>query len=682
MNIFPRLLSIFALISISVLLSGCLLKSEEPLLDTENGELILEDVNYIAFENKDKKSSITHIGKDIIDIERVGGENFYTLTMKGKEKNTLNISFHKLSLGNLFIAQMFDNKSNESSYLVAERIGQYLYLFILRPSKKEYSKLIELGYSPTPSSGNKITPKNIEIGNGNDLKKLAEILLKHNRLDTLKPHKKTMPLKLFSDKSDLEAELNRASLITCLQRAGHPSTSLPRGVSGVGNMTKIDTKKARPLCENALDRNETNKSVRYALARIAYVDKQYASVVEFINPLIKEDFPMAHLLKGQMFELGAGLPKDGKKALEHYKLAAKYGAKQALQTIGTGYNRGTFGSIDKELAFSYFLQAAQHEVPAAMTSLAFAYYNGSGVKKDFSESAKFAKQAADFKDTNGEYLFGYMLLHGQGVQKDPTKARSYVERAAMKKHVSSQSLMGDIYRNGLGVPKNSRTALKWYKKAAAENHAYSQYVIGWMYSEGRGVKKDTKLSIKWLEKAAANKSASAKKLLASVKEKEKRKLKAQIDAKIAALKAELKGPSAEEIKVALQERLNVGFKRLDAMGDMCKDVQRNQNPIAAVMCLSTLGGQLNSRSMGMNVSQVTLDKCHAMKSKSFICRYKANISGNPGNQNPWMGMMTALRDFAGYQYASFVRSGSGWSVQRIYESCTISAESANCTYKK
>ncbi|MEP1332037.1 MAG: hypothetical protein ABJK43_05010, partial [Lentilitoribacter sp.] len=188
--------------------------------------------------------------------------------------------------------------------------------------------------------------------------------------------------------------------------------------------------------------------------------------------------------------------------------------------------------------------------------------------------------------------------------------------------------------------------------------------------------------IDWLKRAIENKSEPAKKLLLIVVDLNVK----ESEAKLKAIREELlgpKGPSSNDIKVALQSKLNIGLKTYDAMGDLCKDVKRSQNPFAAMMCIATLGGNINSKTIGMNVSSVDLDKCHSRKQGGFICRYNARISGNEtSRKNPWIGLITALKDLSGYQYASFVRSNNTWLVEQIYESCRISETSSHCTYKK
>ncbi|MEP1341929.1 MAG: hypothetical protein ABJK46_08320, partial [Ekhidna sp.] len=475
--------STLVLIFMSLVLSGCYFERDTPLFDKTLGEILVKDDVYFAFLDPSSGHLKLNSIRDEPKLERAGGifynYNYYEFTSDTNEgEETSNVSFHDSGIEGHYIIQIAVKEKYQ--YSLSKKNGNLIFWYDFEPKKGEYKKIVERGYRSNTPSTQQDSDKAIKVNSASDLKKIARYILDIRGIDDIEFAKDVVPIELFSRKSDLEDKLTQAVVYECLVEAGHPYSPLPKGVGGVAIMTKIENKKAAPLCEEALSYEKTNKSVRYALARIAYNSEQYATVMEHVDALIDEDFSLAHLLKGQMYQLGEGLQKDPQKAVYHYKKAAEADFAPAHFSLGVGYGNGSFGAVDKELSFSHYKKAAEHKYPDALSSVAYAYYNGSGIAKDLKRSAQYAKEAAELGVVSAEYLYGFMLLHGQGVQKDEALSLKYIERAARDKHTSAQSILGDIYRQGLGLKKNNKLALEWYKKAAEKDDGYSQYIIGWM----------------------------------------------------------------------------------------------------------------------------------------------------------------------------------------------------------
>lgn len=139
-------------------------------------------------------------------------------------------------------------------------------------------------------------------------------------------------------------------------------------------------------------------------------------------------------------------------------------------------------------------------------------------------------------------------------------------------------------------------------------------------------------------------------------------------------------PSEADIRAVLQARLDAATSTLDAMGDACNTFRRDNNPIAALGCLATGGGAINSDRLGIRMQSLSLERCMAAENDIYLCRYRVRATGNAGG-NPLLQMLFFSSQLGGVTDATFRRDYLGrWEVVRIYDRCTYNDAGANCTW--
>ncbi|WGI26989.1 hypothetical protein QEN58_07980 [Halomonas alkaliantarctica] len=141
-------------------------------------------------------------------------------------------------------------------------------------------------------------------------------------------------------------------------------------------------------------------------------------------------------------------------------------------------------------------------------------------------------------------------------------------------------------------------------------------------------------------------------------------------------------PSREEkIMSALQAQMDESFRTLDAMGEQCKTYRRDNDSFAALMCLFSGGGTMNSRTGNVEVTSVTIDHCMIADEGNVLCRYRADATmTGSGMMQQIASVFNTSTLFNGWTWTSFRISGDSWHVERTYDRCTKTDRGYSCSY--
>mmetsp|Transcript_23138 Transcript_23138/g.37160 ORF Transcript_23138/g.37160 Transcript_23138/m.37160 type:complete len:721 (+) Transcript_23138:198-2360(+) len=257
-------------------------------------------------------------------------------------------------------------------------------------------------------------------------------------------------------------------------------------------------------------------------------------------------------LKGELYLLGEGFPRNLTLALKFLKEAAAKGNPRAQMHLGFMYGKGFHknGLADKDEAQSllnyYF--AALGGVAEAQMVLGFRHLYGYGVPKSCTASMKYYSKVADavveyhskkaiskpielvrlsddkarnnkLEETedviqyyqhsadNGnadaQVALGQLNFYGaRGVQQNTEAAARYFRQAAEQGNAAAKANLAQMHMQGLGVEQNNKTAFKYFHEAAAKGDAAAQNGLGYMYLHGYGTTKDQKKAIKFFKMSA------------------------------------------------------------------------------------------------------------------------------------------------------------------------------------
>ena len=187
------------------------------------------------------------------------------------------------------------------------------------------------------------------------------------------------------------------------------------------------------------------------------------------------------------------------------------GSAEKLFGVALAFRDGLEVPRDRKKAVKWFLLAAKKGLKTAQLEMAFIYDKGQGVAKDQAQAVKWYRKAAKQGFAIAQYHLARSYAKGNGVAKDEAQAVKWYRMAADQGDVRSQNDLGVMYIKGRGVAKNPAEALKWYRKAAEKGYGKAQRSLGVIYEKGLGVKQDLVEAYKWLALAAQKKVKGAAK---------------------------------------------------------------------------------------------------------------------------------------------------------------------------
>lgn len=201
----------------------------------------------------------------------------------------------------------------------------------------------------------------------------------------------------------------------------------------------------------------------------AFRKNNYLKARQLWMPSALKGDSYAQFMLGWMADRGQGINgRDARSAAHWFQLSAKGGFPRAMSNLANLYQSGAGVPKDIPLALALYTKAANLGEVFAQTRLAGFHYVGDFVKQDYKQSFRWYSKAAQQENRYSQSMIGHMYLAGEGVSKDPRLAATYLEKAAKRGDRYAQYDLGTIYEAGLGRPKDLRLAAHWYLLAAAK----------------------------------------------------------------------------------------------------------------------------------------------------------------------------------------------------------------------
>ena len=169
----------------------------------------------------------------------------------------------------------------------------------------------------------------------------------------------------------------------------------PVGIAGV-DLKEIDTSKAVPACQLALQNNPDDPRTIFQLGRAFDSDvKTSAEAVRLYKLAAEKGYAPAQVALGFSYDRGlGGLPKDAAKAAELYRASADQGYSGGQYDLGVDYEHGIGGlSVDLARAAELYREAADQGFPSSQYSLGLFYLKGRGVARDVVEATRLFQLA-------------------------------------------------------------------------------------------------------------------------------------------------------------------------------------------------------------------------------------------------------------------------------------------------
>lgn len=200
---------------------------------------------------------------------------------------------------------------------------------------------------------------------------------------------------------------------------------------------------------------------------IAFMSSNYEEAAYWFTIGVEEGNKVAQFFLGSLYSDGLGVPKNSKKSIDLYKLAAEQGHPKAQFNIGL-----------------YYIQ----EVPSSEN-----------------EAKKWFKLAAEQGLVEAQFALGSIYSN----EGNETNAFYWYKLSAEQGYASSQSSLGVFYIKGqAGLPIDYFKAFEYFQLSANQEDSYGQLNLGISYEYGRGTKQDYDKAKYWYGRSCDNRNQS------------------------------------------------------------------------------------------------------------------------------------------------------------------------------
>lgn len=241
---------------------------------------------------------------------------------------------------------------------------------------------------------------------------------------------------------------------------------------------------------------------------IAYKeDKQYDKAIECFKKCESKNYSKAYFELALAYNLGQGVAKDSKKALEYYSKITEEEVNGVIyNNLGVMYKNGEVVKKDLNKAFEYFKKAKEFKVNKAYRNLANCYFEGTGVEADYKKGLEILEEG--LKDNISSAYLGYGNIYEKGlygIKVDAKKAFDLYTKAMELNDPEGYYNLAWCYKNGIGCIKNEYNFFKYLQYAENKGYININYGYGCAYYLGIGVTPDPKKAAMYFKKSLENK---------------------------------------------------------------------------------------------------------------------------------------------------------------------------------
>lgn len=153
------------------------------------------------------------------------------------------------------------------------------------------------------------------------------------------------------------------------------------------------------------------------------IEKNFANWIDGIS---KSDW-LSQLYAGRIYEFGAGVMPNSKKAIDFYDMASKNGSIRSNFFLGLIYMR-VEEVQDYEKSLYYFKKAEELGFPEAAGRIGLIYFDGLGQEQNYNQAFFWHSKGAKMNDIYSQSQVAYLYYHGLGVEKNVDSALYWNQR--------------------------------------------------------------------------------------------------------------------------------------------------------------------------------------------------------------------------------------------------------------
>lgn len=246
-------------------------------------------------------------------------------------------------------------------------------------------------------------------------------------------------------------------------------------------------------------------------ARIAYKKYEFGTAARLVeNEISTQDPEILHIV-ARAYAEGIDFPKDLKKAISLYKIAAEKNYPHSQFNIAKAYEFGQGVEKNQNLAKEYYLKAfnvylkeSENGNSKSQAILGSMYLNNYIGQKNIPKALEWLEKSANNNSAEGQYTLGMRYLTGDIINKETTKGIELIKKSADQGLREALFSLGDQYLKGINIEKDFNKSFALFREAAVRHHLGAQHNLGLSYITGRGTPKELGTGFTWIIKAANN----------------------------------------------------------------------------------------------------------------------------------------------------------------------------------
>ena len=212
----------------------------------------------------------------------------------------------------------------------------------------------------------------------------------------------------------------------------------------------------------------------------------------------------APLLLGRMYLSGEeGVPRDVKRAVESFELAASRDEPESLAELGHIFYRDEVVERDDEKALYWYKRAYAAGQKSAALPLAHLVMRGADLAA-YQQAHKLLLEAAE-EETDGQAALALGNLYRDGLLgvPDMEQALEWYEKGAKQENPECMELLGCLYFQGEeGVETDYQKAFYWLSRCLEAGTLQSCSKLAYLYMKGEGCEENEEMAIRLFERAA------------------------------------------------------------------------------------------------------------------------------------------------------------------------------------
>ena len=202
---------------------------------------------------------------------------------------------------------------------------------------------------------------------------------------------------------------------------------------------------------------------------------EYATAIELLNPLLKEEDATAQYLMGFMYNNGHGVAKDLNKAEELYLASGKQGLGASYYLLGTMY----FKELnEQEKAYQSYIAGARLHDKSCINNGKYMLQNKLGVSVTKEEEVRWHLYEAYYDNDMPRLMTDIYYAEGKFTPEFGEELVDlYYYKAKHENEIKAMFTLACAYKHGKGTSQNTKKAVYWLKKLVGQD---PNHVMAWI----------------------------------------------------------------------------------------------------------------------------------------------------------------------------------------------------------